>query len=285
MIDEDANVTPLPLDLEAPLPAKLQPFVESTRRHLGMLRDRRREREIPPARRRIHYYVVVAAAVAAVVIGWWVLGSVLGLGGAAKRVASQAEHSMQEDAPGQARVLSTPAGKSFETHRATSTREGEAPAPAPSEPAKDPAPVGMEDEELPEVHDSTVTDSNKDDVKLPSVQELERAAQAAWAAGKLTRAEELLSEIIRRQPRSHRAELAYGDLFSIANQQNSRTKELRLWKEYLRRFPQGQFADTVKASICRRTADVDCWGEYLANQKYFTYRSEALRAVERRLGG
>lgn len=96
---------------------------------------------------------------------------------------------------------------------------------------------------------------------------LDAEAQVCWFQGDLRCAEQRFGEIIRLGGRGERAQLAYGDLFLIAHQQQKRATEARLWRQYLRRFPNGRHADEARAGLCRRTKDVSrrrtCWSRYL----------------------
>lgn len=106
--------------------------------------------------------------------------------------------------------------------------------------------------------------------------ELEARAQALWQAGDLDGAEKLLREVIRRARRGARVELAYGDLFAIARQRGGATAQVAVWREYLRRSPDGRFADDVQAGLCRHSSDAgDCWAEYLRARPDGAHAKEA----------
>jgi hypothetical protein len=108
--------------------------------------------------------------------------------------------------------------------------------------------------------------------------ELEARAQATWQAGDLAGAEKLLREVIRRARRGVRVELAYGDLFAIARQRGGASAQIAVWREYLRRSPDGRFADDVQAGLCRHapSADAaDCWADYLRARPNGAHAKEA----------
>ncbi|MCA9663210.1 MAG: hypothetical protein KC486_33060, partial [Myxococcales bacterium] len=119
--------------------------------------------------------------------------------------------------------------------------------------------------------------------RRPSLDELEAEAEALWRAGERAAAERTLRAIIRRAGDSRRADLAYGDLFTITRQLYGREREAAVWREYLARFPRGDYADDARAGLCRRETDADavrCWGRYLADFPTGLHRAEATRATE-----
>lgn len=116
-----------------------------------------------------------------------------------------------------------------------------------------------------------------------SLEALDARAQALWRAGDLAGAENLFREILRRGGNTRFAELAYGDLFAIVDQRGSTPSRTRLWKNYLRRFPRGRFADDARAGLCRQRAPEDrgaCWRDYLEHHPRGSYRREASLATE-----
>jgi hypothetical protein len=101
----------------------------------------------------------------------------------------------------------------------------------------------------------------------PTLDELDAAARAAWREGDRDTAQKLFRRVIERAGRGRLADLAYGDLLSLARQAKSPGREVALWREYLGKFPDGRFADDARAGLCRRTSDDDarraCWSAYL----------------------
>lgn len=107
---------------------------------------------------------------------------------------------------------------------------------------------------------------------------LDAEAQERWRAGDLHGAEERFREIVRLAGRGPMAELAYGDLFAIADRSRSVAARRRLWTRYLRRFPRGRFADDARAGLCRHAPAADraaCWDDYLRDMPTGSYRREA----------
>ncbi len=119
--------------------------------------------------------------------------------------------------------------------------------------------------------------------RRPTLDELERDAMAAWKAGELARAESLLRVIIGRAGRGTKAELAYGDLFSLAKQRGGATQQTKVWRQYLEKFPNGRHADDARAGLCMRAsgeAASKCWAKYLDKHPRGAHASRARRAVE-----
>lgn len=109
---------------------------------------------------------------------------------------------------------------------------------------------------------------------------VEREALVAWRANDLATAERLLLRIAK-SGRSARAELAYGDLFSIARQRRGTAGQVAMWRAYLQRFPRGRFAEDARAGVCRRADDPaiarDCWSDYLRDHPSGAHAAEAKR--------
>ncbi len=111
---------------------------------------------------------------------------------------------------------------------------------------------------------------------------LDDEAQRRWAAGELEAAEEAFRAIIKLAGLSRHADLAYGDLFTLTHQRRDAAAELALWSEYVRRFPDGRFADDARAGLCRRGPTDEreaCWLTYLAEFPDGAHRRTAERAV------
>jgi len=111
---------------------------------------------------------------------------------------------------------------------------------------------------------------------------LDRDARTAWKRGDLQAAEAGLAAIVQRGGRRSLVDLAYGDLFEIARQRRDRAREAQLWQQYLRRFPDGRFADEARAGLCRRATGAQasaCWQRYLDERPHGTYRDHARAAL------
>ena len=111
---------------------------------------------------------------------------------------------------------------------------------------------------------------------------LDRDARAAWKRGDLKAAEAAFETIVQRGGRRSLVDLAYGDLFELARQRRDRGREAELWQAYLRRFPNGRFADEAHAGSCRRAALSQasaCWQRYLDQRPHGTYRDHARSAL------
>jgi hypothetical protein len=112
--------------------------------------------------------------------------------------------------------------------------------------------------------------------------ELDMQAQALWRAGDLDGAEQLFREIVRRGGRGRWAQLAYGELFSLAQRHPGEQRE-ELWQSYLHTFPNGRYAEDARAGLCRRAATSErdaCWTDYISQHPEGTHVAEARRALE-----
>jgi hypothetical protein len=143
----------------------------------------------------------------------------------------------------------------------------------------EPAPVEAEPEPLP----APSSDKAPRKRHVPTLDELDAAANERWTAGDLAGAEALLRKIIARAGRSARAELAYGDLFAIARQRGGASAQALVWREYLRRFPKGRYADDAQGGLCRLAPSderASCWNGYLAVHPRGAHAREARRHAE-----
>ena len=114
-------------------------------------------------------------------------------------------------------------------------------------------------------------------------------AESMWQAGDLAGAEARYRDIVRQAPGSRAADLAYGDLFSLARQRHGADAEATLWRAYLEAFPRGRYADDARAGLCRRAegdARVTCWRAYLDEFPAGVHRHQAGRVLaEAETGG
>ncbi|MBC8071835.1 MAG: hypothetical protein IAG13_26145 [Deltaproteobacteria bacterium] len=119
---------------------------------------------------------------------------------------------------------------------------------------------------------------------LPSLAEriaaIDAEAHAAWKARDYARAQSSFEALIELAGDSRLADLAYGDLFTLAHRTGDADRELALWKRYLARFPDGRFADDARAGLCRRAAGdarAACWRGYLDDFPGGSFRAQAER--------
>ncbi len=107
-------------------------------------------------------------------------------------------------------------------------------------------------------------------------------AETMWQAGDLAGAEARYREIVALAPGARAADLAYGDLFSLARLRHGGDQEAALWREYLAVFPRGRYADDARAGLCRRAegeVQRECWTAYLKDFPAGVHRRQADRAL------
>jgi len=175
-------------------------------------------------------------------------------------------------------MSSVPVGDSVESVKQGRSRaEQRSPTPKPETVETVETPVAVDpsaDSAQP------VTDTRKPRAAAPkpvSLAELDRRAQALWGKGEVREAQVLLEEIVRRGGKSKYAELAFGDLFTMAHSDRGSRGQSRLWRRYLARFPKGKYADDARASLCRAASGSECWDAYLRDWPRGAHRSEAKR--------
>ncbi len=115
------------------------------------------------------------------------------------------------------------------------------------------------------------------------LRDLDAQAQKLLRAGDARGAEQRFEEIVRRGKRTRYADLAYGDLFTLASQRGETKREAKLWRAYLARFPKGRYADDATAGLCRREKDdtrKSCWAGYLGQFPNGVHKSRALTFAE-----
>jgi hypothetical protein len=163
------------------------------------------------------------------------------------------------------------------------------PEPAPIEPVLQHA-IRHPEQQPPQPHPESRErapefrgEGDKRKAKRDRIAQLDAEAQARWAEGDLGGAEQRFRELIELAGPSRYADLAYGDLFTLARQRADQAAERSLWQEYLEQFPTGRFADDARAGLCRRAAEAereDCWRAYLDDFP----RGVHTRTAERILG-
>lgn len=90
--------------------------------------------------------------------------------------------------------------------------------------------------------------------------ELDTRAQKKWGAGDLVGARRDFRKLIKRGGRKKQVQLAYAELFALARQRGDDLSGL--WREYLRKFPQGRYAPEASAGLCRTATlakRAACW--------------------------
>lgn len=158
-------------------------------------------------------------------------------------------------------------------------------APAPDElPTSTPPPDEPATSAIPEPPSTAPTRTpapqRSAPTKGPTLAELDARAQALLKAGDLGGARSALEDLVRRGGTSSYAELAFGDLFTIAHRQHRTTEQTSLWRRYLARFPDGRYADDASAGLCRSADDDACWSAYLRDWPRGSHRAEARRRLE-----
>jgi len=264
---------------DQPLDAELAVFTAALRTDVeDDVEDRAMQPTVAPASRapvRRPWGARVALAAAAAVV------AVIGL----TTLGAGDEHRQLEDTP------ASMASKSLEDIAANGswTRAVESdPEPVVRKRRNPPEAVELLPEELeqfepdPDPAEAALTWKRGARPKRPSLDALEADAMAAWKAGNLSRAESLFRAIIRRAGRGTKAELAFGDLFALEKQRGGAKKQAQIWRQYLRRFPKGRYADDARAGLCMRTsgeAASACWSDYLAKHPRGAHGKRARRAT------
>ncbi len=155
------------------------------------------------------------------------------------------------------------------------------PEPEPEvHPALDPEPEHEEREG--ETETDVDADAPQDVAPRHTVAELDTMAREAWRAGELGRARRLFERVVARG-RGERADIAYGDLFTLARRQGDDAGLRRYWKRYATRFPEGRYIDDARAGLCRAAtgeARSRCWKAYLKARPRGTFRADAEAALQ-----
>jgi hypothetical protein len=240
----------------------------------------------PPSRRRTWIFAFAAVAVGFALLApalWaWLDDSV--------RVEAgpnfEAEHSKAEDERHHgARERLPKLEQVGPTHRSDRALRHDQPEPGPdAAPAKTRHRRARATPE-PAPGEATETSQNKAPSKAERAAELDRRAQALWAAGDLEGAAALFTKITELGGSGAYLDLAYGDLFTLARQRGDETAQLELWAAYLERLPKGRFADDARAGLCRHAKpdELDsCWRAYLRDFPEGVHRRAALRVLDSR---
>jgi len=222
-----------------------------------------------PRQTRKLWVMTFAAAAALVLVGVGVL---------------QASRSQLERDPSRSEAaLVSPARTSVPADRATAQTVEDESAVLPNADEMEVEPPTFESEaEVESESEQPVRKHSRSPRTPPTLEELDAMAHVAWRAGDLPEATRLFRRLAKRAGKDRLGDLAYGDLFTLARQRGARGQEVSLWREYLRRFPQGRFADDASAGLCRRAADEDqrkCWQGYLERMPEGSHRAQARRVV------
>ena len=243
---------------------------------------------VPRARQpgsRAWMWLAAAAAVAALAFG---LRPLLTRGQDGPDTALQAPF---QDQASQSRHEVAPAPAPTRIERA---RPGAVPAPPASEsevPVEAAPPVAAVEDVLMDMPEKTVVKEPPEkgparprgESPAERLRRLDGEAEARWEAGDLAGAEALYRQIVTLAPGSRAADLAYGDLFSLARQRHGGDEEVALWRTYLQAFPRGRYADDARAGLCRRADEgqrASCWRDYVADFPNGVHRHQATRALE-----
>lgn len=283
---------------DAAMSPRLAAFVGSAKRHGERLTIRRRLRGMPTlqtptlVRPMARVFVALTATAAAALA---LIGGPLALSGGEGDVAMHQAQLERVDGKALGQAHGARAEHRIAPLEAATVYE---PSTTPTEPAppKDvaiaptPAPVA----ETSPMVDAPPRERARSNAKAPSkkgptkaereqqLRELDTRAQAQWRAGDLRGASNTFAELTRLAGRSSMGDLAYGDRFTLARQMNRPDLELSLWREYLRRFPKGRFADDVLAGVCRRSSgstQSQCWRDYLHRHKAGAHLTEANKVL------
>lgn len=262
----------------------LGPFVAATRRELDRAAQRKPGAGIPPApspaRRRASTGLLLAAAVV-VLVSAAVVAAMHGelVSSSARAPASEAEHQLEPRGPALVSPHPPARGRPLHDARAASHAPSEPVPPiAPTPPALAPAPTG----DATSASRGGAAPTRPRPSVTAELERLDAEAQRRWRAGDLAGAEALFLELVEKGGRTSYAELAFGDLFTLASQVGDTRREQQRWRRYLARFPRGRFADDVRAWQCRRATTheaTECWSRYLEDWPRGTYGAEARRAM------
>ena len=122
----------------------------------------------------------------------------------------------------------------------------------------------------------------KRESKADRLVRLDARARESWREGRYTHAIEDFERIVALGGRHQLAELAFGDLLTLARQGHG--DETTLQRRYLDRFPRGRYADDARAGLCedaKGRSQVDCWRDYLGDFPKGSHRTRAERALSR----
>lgn len=277
-----------PVRTPAPDPDRLlETLVSAARAEAEDSAAQRRARPAPPLRRpgRRGVAVIVGTLAAASAIAAAVSLAISLQGNALDRDADRDSGSLaaaraeQDDAGGIAVEGEPVPAPRHRAPRARVTPEPEPETRVEVEPELEPPQADVEPEPEPEPEPPPTPNRVVD--ARSRLERLDDRAREALAAGDLKDADELLATLIRHGGRHRLVEAAFGDRFAIAHRLHSAADQRKLWRSYLKRFPEGRFADDARAGLCRRAPQdgAACWSAYLDDFPRGTYRAQAERAL------
>ncbi|EDM74482.1 hypothetical protein PPSIR1_03123 [Plesiocystis pacifica SIR-1] len=280
-IEGDANarrLAPIPPAPMAPQRQDARPFAPSPTDASAPASGSSRRAWLGPA-------LALAAVLAGlVVVGPRVLDAFDAHDASATRLGSEAEYlDTGRGQRGGAHRLTPPAPPARERLEAVDTDtppvSGDEPGP---EPEPEPEPPRPRRGKAKAAKAAAASKPEPAETVRDRVKALDAEAQALWAEGDLEGARQRFRTIVGLAGKGRYAELAYGDLFTLARQRGDRQGERALWSEYLERFPQGRFVEDARAGLCRRSAKdarPTCWRSYLDDYPEGVHAAAAAAAV------
>ena len=171
------------------------------------------------------------------------------------------------------------ASRGKDPHQARRAARSAARSPAEVQPDPKPLPQPEPDTDLAEVEPSSTRDPVARMSQQRRLERLDAEARTLWKAGELAAAQRKFESLVLAGGRGPVADIAYGDLFSIARNRNDRRGLRRHWRRYVKVFPAGRYLDDARAGLCR-TANVSserrsCWKAYLEDRPQGTYHQHA----------
>jgi len=227
-------------------------------------------------------------AVAAVLVGVFSLGGVEGI---LERAGLRTEDSTYSSAVDRVDGTARETGGLVEHREPAPTRRRAAAPPSEPDPARldepevddpEPEPVILDEPEPEPEPEPEARHSRTRPTKAQRLAALDQAARVAWRAGDLTEARKQFEALVRAGGKRRAADIAYGDLFSVARQLGDDAALRGYWTRYAKSFPRGMFIDEARAGLCR-TAKASkqraCWEAYLRDRPKGTYRDHARDAL------
>lgn len=247
--DEDARV--------------LAPFVEAYCARLDLALGEVGPGVVPRGRRRLALWVAGMAVAAAVILAVAVVPGVRALVGVAQREADPHAQSVDaargriDDGVAHDAVPAEPPQRPATRRPRTTAETG--PAPIDVAPLEEVEGIAPEDG----VPEDAVPERAAPPSKAERIAALDAEARRLWRAGKLGAAERKFRSLVKVGGRRRAVELAYVDLFALVKQRGGDLGTL--YRDYLRRFPKGRYAEDAQAGLCRAASGAArsrCWATY-----------------------